>query len=62
MSEAKKEWYEQVNLLEAKVIENQGLSFLTLNDEGKTDTIAGVTMKIDALYKALESALNEAKN
>ena len=60
-SEAGKEWYEQVNLLEAKVVENQNITFMTLNDDGKTDAIAGVTMKIDALYKALENALNQAK-
>jgi hypothetical protein len=52
-SEAGKEWYEQVNLIEAKVIENQSISFITLDDEGKTDAIAGVTMKVSALYQAL---------
>lgn len=60
-SEVGKEWYEQVNLIEAKVVENQNITFMTLNDDGKTDAIAGVTMKIDALYKALENALNQAK-
>lgn len=60
-SEVGKEWYEQVELIEAKVIENQDISFITLDDNGKTDTIAGVTMKIDALYKALEDALKDAK-
>lgn len=60
-SEVGKEWYEQVNLLEAKVVENQNITFMTLDEEGKTDAIAGVTMKIDALYKALENALNDAK-
>lgn len=60
-SEAGKEWYEQVNLIEAKVIENQDISFITLDDNGKTDAIAGVTMKVNALYKALENALENAK-
>lgn len=60
-SEVGKEWFEQVNLIEAKVIENQNITFMTLNEDGKTDTIAGVTMKVDALYKALENALNQAK-
>ena len=60
-SEVGKEWYEQVNLIEAKVVENQNISFITLNSDGKTDAIAGVTMKVDALYKALENALNQAK-
>lgn len=60
-SEVGKEWYEQVNLIEAKVVENQDISFIKLDNDGKTDAIAGVTMKIDALYKALEGALNKAK-
>lgn len=60
-SEAGKEWYEQVELLEKKVVENQGTSFITINDEGKTDAVAGVTMKVDALYKALNKALEQAK-
>ena len=60
-SEVGKEWFEQVNLIEAKVVENQNITFMTLDENGKTDTIAGVTMKVDALYKALESALNSAK-
>ena len=60
-SEVGKEWFEQVNLIEAKVVENQNISFINLNEDGKTDAIAGVTMKVDALYKALETALNSAK-
>ena len=60
-SEVGKEWYEQVNLIEAKVIENQEISFIKLDSDGKTDTIAGVTMKVNALYSALEDALKDAK-
>ena len=60
-SEAGKEWYEQVNLIESKVVENQDISFIKLDDNGKTDAIAGVTMKIDALYNALDNALKDAK-
>ena len=60
-SEVKKEWYEQVELIEKKVVENQGISFINLDSNGKTDAIAGVTIKIDALYKALNNALEKAK-
>ena len=60
-SEVGKEWYEQVNLIESKVVENQDISFIKLNDEGKTDSIAGVTMKVDALYDALSNALDKAR-
>lgn len=60
-SEVGKEWYEQVNLIESKVVENQDISFIKINDDGKTDSIAGVTMKVDALYNALNEALKEAR-
>lgn len=60
-SEVGKEWYEQVNLIESKVIENQEISFIKLDSDGKTDAIAGVTMKVNALYSALEDALKDAK-
>ena len=33
----------------------------SLNEDGKTDTIAGVTMKVNALYEALNNALTQAK-
>ena len=55
------EWYEQVEALEANVVENQGLDGIKLDDEGYTDTVSGCTIKIDALYKALEDALSQAK-
>lgn len=55
------EWYEQVEALEVNVVENQGLSGIKLDDEGYTDTVSGCTIKIDALYEALEDALNQAK-
>ena len=55
------EWYEQVEALEQNVVENQGLDGVELNDDGYTDTVSGCTIKIDALYEALEDALNQAK-
>ena len=55
------EWYEQVEALEQNVVENQGLDRIELNDDGYTDTVSGCTIKIDALYEALEDALNQAK-
>ena len=60
-SESGKEWYEQVELIENKVVENQEITFITLDTEGKTDAIAGVTMKVNALYQALNNALEKAK-
>jgi len=55
------EWFEQVEKLEQAVIDNQGIDFLNLDEDGYTDAVSGCTIKIDALYEALEDALNNAK-
>lgn len=55
------EWYEQVEKLEKAIVENQGIDFLNLDADGKTDAVSGCTIKIDALYKAVEQALSKAK-
>lgn len=55
------EWYEQVEKLEQAVIDNQGIDFLNLDEDGYTDAVSGCTIKIDALYEALEDALKQAK-
>ena len=54
------EWYEQVESLEKAVVSHQGIDFITLDSEGKTDAVSGCTIKISALYTALEKALAEA--
>lgn len=54
------EWYEQVEALEENVIENQGLEGIQMDSDGYTDTVSGCTIKIDALYAALEDALKQA--
>lgn len=55
------EWYEQVEALENNVIEYQGLDGIEMDSDGYTDTVSGCTIKIDALYEALEDALKQAK-
>lgn len=55
------EWDEQVKLLEQFVVDNNGIDKINLDSESKTDAISGCTIKIDALYKALENALEQAK-
>lgn len=55
------EWYEQVEALENNVLDNQGLDGIKLDSDGYTDTVSGCTIKIDALYEALQDALNQAK-
>lgn len=58
-----KEWDEQVKLLEDKIIEEQGLDWLKWTDAEKTttDSVSGVTIKINAMYEAISNALNQAK-
>ena len=55
------EWFEQVEALEQAVIDNQGIDFLNVDEDGYTDAVSTCTIKVDALYKALEDALNKAK-
>ena len=55
------EWFEQVEKLEQAVIDNQGIDFLNLDEDGYTDAVSGCTIKIDALYEALANALEQAK-
>ena len=55
------EWYEQVEALEDNIVENQGLDGVELDTDGYTDTVSGCTIKIDALYEAVEDALEQAK-
>ena len=55
------EWDEQVKLLEQFVVDNNGIDKIKLDSDSKTDAVSGCTIKIDALYEALENALNQAK-
>lgn len=55
------EWYEQIEALEKAIIENQGIDFLNIDEDGYTDAVSTCTIKIDAIYKALTDALNKAK-
>lgn len=55
------EWFEQVEKLEKAIVENQGVDFLNLDEEGYTDAVSGCTIIIDALVAAVEDALDQAK-
>ncbi|MBR1376819.1 MAG: FMN-binding protein [Bacilli bacterium] len=55
------EWYEQVEKLEAAIIEHQGIDFLNLDTDGYTEAVSGCTIKVDALIKAVSNALEQAK-
>lgn len=57
------EWYEQVEVIENKVIENQGLDWVKWSNEEKTelDGITGVTITVDTYINAISKALDQAK-
>ena len=55
------EWYEQVEKLEAAIVEHQGTDFLALGEDGKTDAVSGCTISISALVEATNKALEQAK-
>ncbi len=59
----KKEWFEQVNTLEAKIVKEQGLDWLEFKDAAKTETesVSGVTITVDTYYAAVKAALDQAK-
>lgn len=58
-----KEWFEQVNTLEAKIVKEQGLEWFKYSNTEKTeiDSVSGVTITVDALYNAVKTALDQAK-
>ncbi len=59
------EWYEQIEKIEEKVVEEQNLDWVKWKDETKTkldlDTISGVTITADSYINAVDQALNQAK-
>lgn len=56
-------WHEQADLLEEFIVANDfDLSKVTLtNDEGNTDAVSGVTIKVKGYLDAVEDALKQAK-
>lgn len=59
------EWYEQVEEIEKKVIEEQNLDWVKWTDKEQTklslDVISGVTITADTYIKAVNQALMQAK-
>lgn len=60
MTETGLTWAEQAELLAGYVIKNQTLGGLDRNDEGKIDTIAGVSISINGFVDLTERALRAA--
>lgn len=63
--EGGREWYEQVEAIEEKVLEEQGLDWVKWTDQQKTkldlDVISGVTISADTYIEAVSKALEQAK-
>lgn len=59
------EWYEQVEQIEKKVVEEQNLNWVKWSDDAETkldlDTISGVTISADTYIEAVKQAIDQAK-
>ncbi|MFY9592916.1 MAG: hypothetical protein WAQ88_01165 [Caldicoprobacterales bacterium] len=55
------EWHEQAEKVEEFLIEKQDVNAIDVKDDGKTDTIAGVTMNVDGFVALVKEALAKAK-
>ena len=53
-------WKEQAEALAKAVVENQSLSFLNLDEQGKTDAVSGVSISIRGFTALAEKCLKEA--
>lgn len=60
MTESNPNWEEQASLLAKYVIENQSTKELTMDDEGKTDAVSGVSINISAFVNLTDDALQKA--
>lgn len=56
------EWYEQVKVIEDKVIEEQNLDWVKYDETNtKLDSVSGVTISANTYIKAIDNALKQAK-
>lgn len=56
------EWYEQIEVIERKIIDEQGLDWVKWDETNtKLDSVSGVTISANTYIKALENAINQAK-
>ena len=51
------EWFEQVEFLEKAIVENQGVDFITLDANGKTDAVSGCTISVNNLIDTFNKAI-----
>ncbi len=57
------EWYEQVEVIEKKVVSEQGINWVSWADDTKTklDAVSGVTITANYYIDAIKMALDKAK-
>ncbi|QOS97316.1 FMN-binding protein [Brevibacterium sp. JNUCC-42] len=60
-AKAQAEWHEQAAIVEQALIEKQDPAAITVNNEGKTDAVSGVSIKVNDFVKLAEEALKDAK-
>ena len=60
MTEDGPTWKEQAEALAKALIENQSLSFLTTDAEGKTDAVTGVSISVNSFIDLATKCLEEA--
>ncbi len=58
---AKKPWHEQAELLQNSLIQTQDPETITLDSEGYTDAVAGVSIKAKSFVDLSKTALSDAK-
>ncbi len=57
------EWYQQIEVLEKKIIDEQGIDWIVWKDESKTklDALSGFSITADSYIKSVSIALEQAK-
>lgn len=60
MTEDGPTWKAQAEALAAAVIENQSLGFLTTDEQGKTDAVAGVSISVSDFISLAEACMRQA--
>ncbi len=59
--DAQAPWFEQALKVESHVLENQGVSGLSTNDDGKTDAVSGVSITVSGFKTLAQEALEKAQ-
>lgn len=58
---ARSEWHEQAESLEAELIRQQDPAKIGVKENGKTDSVSGVSIAVDGFVELANQALSDAK-